>query len=75
MPDHSLISLGWGLPFFWALIWGIATVPYVRWAMHKETEAWENDQLLDPEKKLTEVESAPPSETERANGAPHTVSG
>lgn len=37
--------------------------------MRRETEAWENDQILDPEKKLAEVESAPPSEPEQANGA------
>lgn len=34
--------------------------------MAKETEAWENDQILDPEKKLAEIESAPPSELEQA---------
>lgn len=32
--------------------------------MGKETEAWENDQVLDPERKLAEIESAPPSERE-----------
>lgn len=42
--------------------------------MHRETEAWENDQILDPEKKLTEPESAPPSEVEQTNGALDTVS-
>lgn len=67
--SYTLILLGWGLPFFWALVWGILTVPYVKWAMARETEAWENDQILDPEKKLAEPESAPPSETEQTNGA------
>ena len=49
-------------------------VPYVKWAMHRETEAWENDQILDPEKKLAEPESAPPSEAEQTNGALDAVS-
>jgi hypothetical protein len=39
--------------------------------MHKETEAWENDQL-DPERKLVEMDSAPPSEPGTSNGSPHT---
>jgi hypothetical protein len=59
------------VPFFWALIWGVATWPYVKWAMHKETEQWENDQL-DPERKLAEMDSAPPSEPGTSNGSPHT---
>lgn len=33
--------------------------------MAKETEIWENDQILDPERKLAEIESAPPSEPEQ----------
>ena len=66
---HILTLAGWGLPFFWARIWGIATVPYVRWAMAKETEAWEKDQVLDPENKLADIESAPPSEPEQTTAA------
>lgn len=41
--------------------------------MARETEAWENDQILDPEKKLTQPESAPPSEPEQTNGALDSV--
>lgn len=67
-----LTNVGWGLPFFWALIWGIATVPYVKWAMNRETEAWENEQILDPEKKLTEIESGPPSQRDEVE-APRTL--
>lgn len=62
------------MPFVWALVWGVLTVPYVRWAMHKETEIWENDQILDPERKLAEVESAPPSEPENTIAAAETSS-
>jgi hypothetical protein len=41
--------------------------------MAKEREMWENDQL-DPERKLAEIESAPPSEPEQTPGANQTSS-
>ena len=45
---------GWGVPFFWALIWAAITVPWVRHVMHKETVTWEEDnQGIVPSTKMT----------------------
>lgn len=43
-------------------IWGVLTVPYVKWYHQRERDAWENDVVIDAEKKLAEIESPPPSE-------------
>ncbi|RMD40349.1 hypothetical protein DV735_g4779, partial [Chaetothyriales sp. CBS 134920] len=36
-------GLGWGIPFFWALIWAFLSVIWVKKALRNERIAWEED--------------------------------
>ncbi|RMZ87676.1 hypothetical protein DV736_g5103, partial [Chaetothyriales sp. CBS 134916] len=40
-------GLGWGVPFFWALVWAFLSVIWVKRDMRKERIAWEEDNEVD----------------------------
>ncbi|RMZ76095.1 hypothetical protein DV737_g4969, partial [Chaetothyriales sp. CBS 132003] len=41
-------GLGWGIPFFWALIWTFLSVIWVKRDMRKERITWEEDNEVEP---------------------------
>jgi hypothetical protein len=55
-------------------LWGLLSIPYCKWYRRKERQQWETNVFIDPEKKLAEIDSAPPSETDKplTNGPPAT---
>lgn len=38
--DSVAFAVGWSLPFVWALLWTVLTVPIVKRMLKKEREAW-----------------------------------
>lgn len=59
------IVLGWGVPFFWAALWGLISALWAKHDMVKERRHWEED-LIDSEKGIAPSDSsAEPPESPR----------
>ncbi|KAJ5035157.1 uncharacterized protein L3040_008415 [Drepanopeziza brunnea f. sp. 'multigermtubi'] len=56
VPEEVSYGIGWGVPFLWAIIWAVITVPWVRKVMARERSSWETETKM-----MTSTMSKPPS--------------
>lgn len=69
VPEPVAYGIGWAVPFIWAAIWAVITVPWVRSALYKEKISWEEE-----EKMMTSTMLKPPVPPAGRNSGANKVS-
>ncbi|KAJ5770315.1 uncharacterized protein N7511_002366 [Penicillium nucicola] len=74
VEESVAFTLGWSLPFAWAIVWTIITIPWVQSDLRREKKAWAENRGQGGIPWVDDI-SAPTARTRFAHGTPTEASG